>query len=239
MVSVRVPGFLPSARGFHFANRWPHIPVYDLRLGDLAKLSIGDAANGLCGGMSFAVADLFIAGLSRPGQTGTPGSEDPHYRYIVDRQIDSFDGIAVPLRFYSLMRRRRPEREPLWASWLATIGVDRHSRGYVMVREEWPRVRAELDSGRVAMVGLVRVIDDNPFSLNHNHQVLAYGYDLDGDQATVRIYDPNWPDDDDVTLRVTIGDPRVGISAAYSKADGPVVCFFRAPYVPHDPAPWR
>ena len=108
-----------------------------------------------------------------------------------------------------------------------------------MIRQEWPKVRAELDAGRLAMIGLVRTVDNDPFKLNRNHQVLAYGYDLDGSQLTLLIYDPNWPNDDDVTLRLDVSDPRAFVTPTYSKADAPVLCFFLAPYTRRDPAPWR
>jgi hypothetical protein len=237
MASVRVSAFTPETSGFPFANSWPHVPLYQFQLGALAKLSIGDAANGLCGGMSFSVADLHAVGLT-PGDAGQPGQSTARYSYIVDRQIDSFAGIAVPFRFYSLMRTDRPEREPLWAEVLGRIGGDRHSRAYTMVRLEWPRIRADLDAGRLSMVGLIRIVDDDPFRLNNNHQVLAYGYDLDSSQVTLRIYDPNWPNDE-VTLSFDTADPRGLVTTKYSKPDAPVVCFFRAPYSARIPVPWR
>ena len=31
MTSVRVPGFLPSTRGLHFPNAFPHVPNKDPR----------------------------------------------------------------------------------------------------------------------------------------------------------------------------------------------------------------
>jgi hypothetical protein len=113
MTSVRVPGFEPSINGFHFANSFPHSPLREFRLGDLATLDVGDAANGLCGGMSFSTADLHRARLRPPSDTTPPVAESPAYRYIVDRQITSFDGGRVPLRFYRLMDPSRPAREPL------------------------------------------------------------------------------------------------------------------------------
>lgn len=42
------------------------------------------------------------------------------------------------------------------------------------------------------MVGLVRVVSDDPRLLGHNHRVLAYGYDLEGSDLALQIYDPNW-----------------------------------------------
>jgi hypothetical protein len=75
--------------------------------------------------------------------------------------------------------------------------------------------------------------------MNRNHQVVAFGYDLEGTDLTLRIYDPNWPKDDEITLRLDIGDPRAPLSTTWSRTDRNVVCFFRAPYAPRDPQPWR
>lgn len=238
MTSVRVPDFLPSTRGFAFANSWPQIPLWELQLGSIAKLSLGDAANGLCGGMSFAAADLHAAGI-QPGAGQRPGPGTPRYDYIVRRQIQSFAGLVVPLRLYSLMGTRRPQREPVWAEWLGVTGFDRHSRGWVMVRLEWPRIRAELDGGRLVALTLVRVVSDDPFQMGRNHQVLAYGYELDGNDVTLDLYDPNWPLDDAVTLRFNISDARAAVATTYSKPDPTAVCFFRTPYARSDPVPWR
>ncbi len=51
MTSVRVPGFEPSVNGFHFSNSFSHSPLREFKLGDIATLDVGDAANGLCGGV--------------------------------------------------------------------------------------------------------------------------------------------------------------------------------------------
>src|SRR5690349_6413882 len=111
MISVRVPGFLPSTSGFAYDNNaWPHNPIRQFKLGNVASLNIGDAANGLCGGMSFTLADLHRVGLVG-GQDDRPAYESPRYTYIVQRQIDSFQDGVVPLRFYSLMSPVRTERE--------------------------------------------------------------------------------------------------------------------------------
>jgi hypothetical protein len=238
MTATRVPGFLPSAAGLHFPNAFPHIPLREVRLEGIATLSIGDAANGLCGGMSATVADLFHAHLAPPADTQPP-SAGPRFESIVDRQIDSFADGAVPLRLYSLMDPSRPDREPFWAPWLGRLRIDRHSRTYVMVHEEWPAIRAELDAGRLVPLGLVRVIGRDPRQLGRNHQVLAYGYALDGGELTLSIYDPNVPDGDDVTLALDVSNPMATVEPAYSAPGPSVVCFFRAPYDPADPVAWR
>jgi hypothetical protein len=238
MAAVQIPDFLPSSRGFRFANTWAHMPMFSINIAGLS-LPIGDAANGLCGGMSFTMADAYHARLPKFADATNPGAGHGKYEYIVGRQIDSFAGIAVPLRFYDLMRTSRPEREPPWAGPLSWLGVDRHSRSYVMVHDEWPRVRKELDAGRPALLGLVRTISDDVRMLGHNHQVMAYGYDVNGNRVSIRICDPNWPEDDGVTLSFDAGDPNSVVRPSYSKLDGEVYCFFLTPYERRDPLPWR
>jgi hypothetical protein len=238
MASVRVPGFLPSTSGFPFPNAWPHDPIREFRLDDIATLTIGDAANGLCGGMSFTMADLKAVGLT-PGNDPKPQAGSARYRYIVDRQIASFDDGRLPLRFYRLMSPTRSERETFLAQLLGYAGIDRHSRTWTMVKVEWPRIQATLDAGSLAMIGLVRVVSASPRDLGKNHQVVAYGYDTDGSGVTLRIADPNWPRDDGVTLAFDTADPKGSIRPAWSKPDTPPVCFFMATYEAADPAPFR
>ncbi|HYO44271.1 MAG TPA: hypothetical protein VES19_13830 [Candidatus Limnocylindrales bacterium] len=239
MGSVRVPGFEPATNGFQFANAFPHSALKAFKLGNVATLDVGDAANGLCGGMSFSTADIHRAGLRPPPDTSPPASDTAAYRYIVDRQITSFDDGRVPLRFYSLMRPRRPERESMLSALFGMVGLDRHSRTWVMIHEEWPRIRADLDAGRLSMIGLVRVVDADPAKLGHNHQVVAYGYDLEGSALTIRIYDPNWPRDEGVTISLDIADGRGAAAATWSKPDARLFCFFRTPYAPVDPTVFR
>jgi len=145
MTTVLVPRFTPQTAGFRFRNAFAPAPIRELRIQGVATLTVGDAANGLCGGMSFSAADLHRAEVAPPSDTTPPVAGSPAFDYIVNRQIASFAGGIVPLRFYRLMDPSRPEREPIWAPWLGWAGVDRHSRTYVMVHEEWPRIRRDLD----------------------------------------------------------------------------------------------
>ncbi len=225
-----MPGFAPSTQGLRFANSFPSAPVLRFRFGSLVGLTLGDVANGLCGGMTFVVADCFNARVDAPGDTGAPPEGSALRSTIIGRQIDSFDGVRVPLRFYELALPVRPARESGWARALGRLGIDLHSRTWLMASREWPRVRRQLDAGRLVPVGLVRAISWNPLYLTHDHQVLAWGYDLDGGRLALRIYDPNWPGDDEVTLTLDIGDPHGESVPVYSKPDGPVFAFFRAPY---------
>ena len=70
---------------------------------------------------------------------------------------------------------------------------------------QWPRIKAQLDAGQPAALGVVTVASANPLQLGHNHQVLAYAYQLDGTEVTLQVYDPNSGPADDVSIRFDTG----------------------------------
>jgi hypothetical protein len=180
--SNAVPGFLPSVHGLRFANSFP--PGRTVRFGpvDPRWIGIGDAAAGLCGGMSWFVRERFEAGLPVPADVEAPANGSALFRTLVRRQVQSLDWLRTPLRFW----------------WMGAIGPKRALRR--TWQTEWPRIKADIDAGRLAMVGLVRHSGVNPFHLAQSHQVLAYAYEVHGDTVTIRIYDPNWPGRDDVAV---------------------------------------
>jgi hypothetical protein len=182
--SNAVPGFLPSTHGLRFANSFPAGPT--LRLGpiDPRWVGIGDASAGLCGGMSWFVRERFAAGLPVPLDPEPPANGSALFRALVRRQVKSLDWLRTPLRFW----------------WMGAIGPERALRRSMKV--EWPRIRADIDAGRLAMVGLVRHQGLSPWRLAQSHQVLAYAYEVDGGTVTLRVYDPNWPARDDVAIRL-------------------------------------
>jgi hypothetical protein len=230
MAVARVPEFLPSTRGLHFANGFPHERTVRLGAGPVG-IRVGDAADGLCGGMAFATRDLFEIGALPPDDRACPPAGSARFQYLVDRQIDSFDLGRVPLRFFDLMAFH-PEA-PTW--WSRLLGRRRPTR--VMVEDEWPRIRADIDRGHLSAIGLVRIHSLDPRRLGQNHQVLCYGYSVDDRRLVLAIYDPNHPDDDSVEIRLTLDDSRTAASVVYTSGE-PLVCFFRAPYSPRDPKPW-
>jgi len=109
-------------------------------------------------------------------------------------------------------------------------------RAWRMVRLEWPAIRGDLDRGVLSPLGLVKVKSRDPRDLGANHQVLAYGYDLEGTRLTLALYDPNHPNNDRVTLSLDIGRPRRPTPVTSSHG-GQVWCFFRTAYRFKDPRP--
>ncbi len=148
-------------------------------------IGIGDASAGLCGGMSWYVRERFEAGLAMPTDTVAPTNGTPLFQALVRRQVQSLDWLRTPIKFWRMGS-------------LSPAEALRRSRDI-----EWPRIRADIDAGRLAMVGLVRHQGLSPWALTQSHQVLAYAYTVDGDNVTLRICDPNWPGRDDVALLIT------------------------------------
>jgi hypothetical protein len=226
VASVRVPGFLPSSNGLHFNNYFPDEPDVVIDLG-IVKIPIGNASNGLCGGMVFAVADYFSAGLAPPPDTSPPAGGSPLFNYLVKRIIDSYDLPSGPATYLALMSPAMPDGDDR----LGPITIP--GRASRMINHEWPAVKAELDAGRLCPLGLVKVKSVNPADLGVNHQVLAYGYDLDGGRLSLALYDPDSANDDGVTMVLDITHPSQPTAVTLtpvSSAVAAVYCFFRVEY---------
>ena len=200
--SNAVAGFVPSVHGLHFPNHWAPGPTVRLGFIDPRWVGVGDATAGLCGGMSWFVRERFETGAAVPPDTTAPANGSPLFRAIVRRQVQSLDWLRGPLRF--------------WLS--AGTSPGRLHRRTLEV--EWPRIRAEIDRGRLPMLGLIRHLGWNPFDLTKDHQVLAYAYETAGPSGptTIRLYDPNWPNRDDVSITLfqggflqSTGEPLFGL----------------------------
>lgn len=224
MIRGEVPGFLPSTSGFRFSNSFPHVPVRRIGVPGVLSVGIGDAANGLCGGMAFAARDYFEAGRSMPDDVEAP-SEGPLFDYLVARLFDSFNLPFGPATYLALMSPALPDGETFWSR----LGLAPHGRAWRMANE-WPKVRADIDAGRPSPLGLVRIKSTNPVDLKHDHQVLTYGYELEGSALTLRLYDPNHPGKDDVTMSLDLADPTRPSPVTVSPPGSPVFAFFRINY---------
>jgi hypothetical protein len=216
-------GFLPSLHGFHFANAWRSGPTVRFGPLDPRWIGIGDAADGLCGGMVYTAGDLFIAGVATPPDREPPDNGSPRFRAIVRRQVESLAWLTVPVRYWL--------RSALGGS----VGGDRARAAF---ESEWPKARALLDAGKPAMIGLIRVASADPRKLTRNHQVMAWGYAEDGRGVTLRLYDPNWPDRDDVTITLDL-DPALHPTDLRQSTGEPLLGWFVLPYSPADPRAWR
>ena len=216
-------GFLPSTHGFHFANAWPHGPTLKLGPLDPRIVGVGDAADGLCGGMVYTAADLFLASLPVPPDREPFANGSPRFKAIVRRQVESLYWLSVPVRYW------------LNSALGGSFGGDR-AKG--TLEHEWPKAKRELDAGRPALIGLIRVASLNPWQLTMNHQVMAWGYAEDGRGVTLNLYDPNWPDRDDVTITIQL-DPAFRPIGMTQSTGEPLLGWFVLPYAPAEPRAWR
>ena len=127
---------------------------------------------------------------------------DDIFDYLCSRQTDSLDLPGGVFRYLN------------WQSGGAdstTMFGRRISDGisYATLVHEWPKVRRLLDGGHLAPLALIRADSADPRKLTENHQVLAYGYELNepAEILTLRVLDPNFPRDGNVTLRMGTGNP--------------------------------
>jgi hypothetical protein len=223
-----VPGFTPSTNGFGFSNTdWSaELPVMTVgfvwnrlleKLGTpvARTLEIGKvdeewlpftrASAGMCGGMVFAAMDYFAAGTLPPRRSTPPDREsDPLFRFIRRRLRDSFDLGGRGHRWLGYSSPHYPNGDE---GFVQTAGLAR-GRAWVTYRDEWPRIRDDIDHGRPSPLALVQT---NSLDLGANHQVLGYAYQQNGQLVDLWVYDPNHPGVDDLVLRFDITDTASGI----------------------------
>lgn len=168
----RVAEFRPSTNGFRFTNTFAADPVVTVRL-PFTHWRIGQAANGLCGGMVFAARDYFEASRPVPDTATPPAHGTPLFRYLVRRLIAAFNLPDAVLRY-------------LYWMLLPDEAVRRRT-----LERQWPGVRACIDAGHPCPLGLVTIRSWHPLDLRHNHVVLAYGYRIASGVLSVDVYDPN------------------------------------------------
>ncbi|HEX9123106.1 MAG TPA: hypothetical protein VF984_07060 [Actinomycetota bacterium] len=160
----------------------------------------------------------------------------------MDRLFDSFNLPLGPVRYLELMNPPLPEGETVWSR----LGLTPHGRAWRTVKEEWPKVRAEIDAGHpcplglVRMkstnpLGLVRMKSTNPFDLKENHQVLAHGYDLVGSWLTLHLYDPNEPGRGDVTMTLSLTSSTRAADITVFPPGPTVFAVFQVAYQPATP----
>ena len=230
MAGKAVPNFVASRDSLGFVNDWPSQPdlVVDLPLA--GKVKIGDASNGLCGGMVYAVRDFYEAGIQPPAGP-RPAAGTPLYHYIVRRLFDSFDIPGGVVKYYAWMNMPDADR-PL-------LGRTRHGIAWRTINEEWPQIRDDIDAGLPCPLGLVTVRSINPRDLGRCHQVLAYAYDVEWPTLTIRVYDPNTDPAaaDDCSLSLDVSHPSEQTPVAHNVGiPDPIRGFFRTGYDAADPS---
>jgi hypothetical protein len=165
--------------------------------------------------MAFAALDYWHAARQPPADRPPPGA--PLYDFIVRRLIKSWHIPAGVATYYR---------------WMLAADRDLARR---TISQQWPRVKARLDAGEPAALGVVTVASANPLLLGHNHQVLAYGYRRGRAGVTLAVYDPNSGPDDSVFIRFGGATPAAAGFAHNINIGWPVRGFFLTGYAPARP----
>lgn len=223
-------GFEPVLNGFAFTNSWPSVPAVSVPT-PFGSVGIGDAASGLCGGMVYAALDYWIAAQVPPRERPAPGT--PLYKFIVRRLIDSWHapaGIAEYLLWMNL-----PDGD-VGTSVLGKPVVIQRGVAWRTIEQQWPAVKARIDAGVPAPLGVVTVKSVNVADIGKNHQVGAYAYSVSGAEVTVKVYDPNSGQDDGVWIMFDNSAPqRATTFSSNINIDLPVRGFFMTAYTPASP----
>ncbi|MEV8553830.1 hypothetical protein AB0L04_28970 [Streptomyces glaucescens] len=256
----QVPGFTPSVNGFQFSNRWksglPAMTVGFLwnrlldELGEAAAsvlaiarvddgwLPFTQASAGMCGGMTFGAMDYFAAGKLPPADTTAPDSEaHPLFQFIRGRLLDSFDITGSGHRWLGYSSPHYPNGDE---GVIQVTGLAR-GRAWVTYRDEWPRIRDDIDAGRLSPIGLIQT---DSLDIGRNHQVLAYAYQQSGQVVQLWVYDNNYPRQDNLHLQFditdTAGEVHVQRLGPYRVGEPRIFCIFRTDgYTPRTPPDGR
>jgi hypothetical protein len=222
--------FLPSRHGFAFTNAWPAQPAVVLPT-PFGRIEVGDAGDGLCGGMVFAALDYWHAGLLPPDER--PAQGEPLFGYVVRRLIDSWRLPAGVLQYYQWMNLPDGDRD--FEAFGRKVVTER-GLAWRTVAVQWPQIRVDLDHGIPVALGVVTTASAKPRDLALNHQVLAVDYHRADGIVTMSVYDPNQGRRDDSYLRFRTDTPTRPTSFEHNLGIGrPVRGFFRAAYARSTP----
>ncbi|GAP14675.1 hypothetical protein LARV_02449 [Longilinea arvoryzae] len=222
--------FSPTRHGYHFVNQFKGVPV-PFSIPEIPGLVRLSGTYGLCGGMSSSVYDHYLFGQEIPQRNTIPRTGSVLQRYLYRRQMDTFGTLGeYVLKFIAWMKL--PDETEAGLSSLTW--------------HEYQQFRERLESNLGSVLGIIYEKGTQLNRLFLNHQVLGYGLDqLDEDRSAIRIYDPNFPDRDDVTIRLerrrvgeSNGQPVYGLACEEDLGDRKIReihGFFLMPYIPIRP----
>lgn len=197
--------FIPSVHGFPFGNVFPDAPVVTIHVPLFGDVGVGNAAGGLCGGMTFVALDDYLAGVPVSRESSEPPAPgSPVFKRITARLIESWDAPWGILKY--------------WGGQVASDEVLRERNG-----AEWAAIQSRLlrTAGAAVTLGLVRAHSHNPADLGHHHQVLGCKF-LAPDR--LQIYDPNFPQNDGVVISIAED------GSVHHSIDGPFRGVFETKY---------
>ena len=104
--------FWPSQNGLKYSNNdWPtDVPYFSIPVtlfGISFVIPVGHASDGMCGGMAYAVRDLYEAGILPPTSRMNPIPNSPAWNFLYARLVQSFNIPLGILKYITWMDYKR------------------------------------------------------------------------------------------------------------------------------------
>lgn len=199
--------FKPSIHGWPFGNSWTKSFLFDS-----VTLSMG-----FCGGMCWRSLQRFFNAIPIYRDIEVPTEGDLLYEELWEAQVNS---VPLSTLWKIFDWQQRPDQSHIFC---------KHSLGH-LTQLEWKDVKKKLDNLIPVTLTLITSSNDyNLFNLEHNHRVVAIGYELEDvvvehgvptgadKKVTLNIYDPNQENDDGVYLTFYLGGEKSKIKLRHNR----------------------
>ncbi|MDR0329759.1 MAG: hypothetical protein LBH99_03755 [Rickettsia sp.] len=187
----QVKDFTLEQYTFRFTNKFESYVIY------WYGIPVGNAKNGLCGGMSLASILYYKYKIVTPKNNITPSIKtDPQlFTFIINCQVASLTVKALFNYFRFMFTAKSTDAKEL--------------------SNQYPIIMQTIDTDTPVLVGLIRAKASffNPktwLNIIQHHQVVAYKYILQEKTITFHIYDPDSPGAD---MAITIDRDNLDITA--------------------------
>lgn len=207
---MKATNFKPSIHGWPFGNSWTKSFLFDKITFDM----------GFCGGMCWKALQRFFHAIPLPRDLPQPDEGDDLFEELWDAQVDSVPFSTLKKIYEWQMSPDLCHRHRL--ELFSSLG----SR----TQRAWPKVKKSIDAFKPVTVTLIGSSNDTaPSHLADSHRVVAYAYKVTDpesgapsgakDKVTLKIYDPNYPNRDDVELTFYLGAKRSNIRLRHTAGD--------------------
>jgi hypothetical protein len=212
--------FKPSIHGWPFVNSFDYSFLFN-------KVTIG---MGFCGGMCWDALDKFYSNTRIDRALKHPVQGEQLYNELFKVQEDSLP-IETLAKIYDW--QQSPDIDHAFDPLHGNLNIY-HSLGFKS-KNEWQSIQSALDSHKPVTLTLIASSNDfNLLNMSNNHRVVVYGYttrglnDNDKIQGTknpniqrvdMMIYDPNYPNDDHVTLSFYVDCDDNWIGLTHNRGD--------------------
>lgn len=216
--------FKPSIHGWPFGNDY----TLNVQLPFDQSITLNNI--GFCGGMCWAAVEDFVTANAVPRTPATIPASGSVYNRLWNQQKAS---LSVGKLLKILEWQQSPD--------LSHRSNPHASLGH-RTQQEWASVQRAIDGGRPVTLTLISSSNDyNPLHLANNHRVVAYAYEVNPltssmwvhgkrhariRHVTMYVYDPNYPDRDDVALTFFTGCDDSWIRLRHTREDDEFHGFF-------------